>query len=41
MEENKNEPQENEINLLDYLIVILKHKEFIIKLQKRNQSLGS
>lgn len=31
MEENKPQPQEDEINLLEYVIVILKHKEFIIK----------
>ena len=31
MEENKSQLQEDEINLLDYLIIILKHKEFIIK----------
>lgn len=31
MEENKSQPQEDEINLLEYVVAILKHKEFIIK----------
>lgn len=31
MEDNKPQPQEDEINLLEYVIVVLKHKEFIIK----------
>ncbi|OGN79774.1 MAG: hypothetical protein A2X26_13190 [Chloroflexi bacterium GWC2_49_37] len=31
MEDNKPQEQEGEINILEYIIVILKHKEFIIK----------